>query len=301
MRGLLDRLAAGERLVGDGAMGTLLLAQGLAPGEPPEAITLSRPALLEEVARSYLEAGADLLETNTFGGSPLKLAVVGLERETEAVNRAAVEAARRAAGERAYVAGACGPSGRLLEPYGDTTPAALYDSFRRQAAALISAGVDCVCVETMTDLAEARLAIRAAKDVSARIPVLATMTFDPTPKGYFTIMGVSVAAAAAGLKEAGADVIGSNCGNGAEHMVAIAREFRRHTALPLLIQPNAGLPRVVGTATVYDETPEFMAEKARGLMEAGVSIIGGCCGTTPAHIAALRTLVSGTPRGARPQ
>ena len=297
MRGLLDRLAAGERLVGDGAMGTLLLTHGLAPGEPPEAISLSRPALLEEIAWAYLDAGADLLETNTFGGSPLKLALHGLEHETEAINRHAVAATRRAAGERAYVAGSCGPSGRLLEPYGDTGPGTMYDSFRRQAAALISAGVDCVCVETMTDLAEARLAVRAAKDVNPRIPVLATMTFDPTPRGYFTIMGVSVAAAAAGLAEAGADVIGSNCGNGIEPMVAIAREFRRHTTLPLLIQPNAGLPRMVGEATVYDETPEFMAEEARGLIDAGVSIIGGCCGTTPAHIAALRALVSGAPLG----
>ncbi len=299
MRGLLERLAAGERLVGDGAMGTLLLAHGLAPGEPPEAVTLSRPALLEEIARRYVDAGADLLETNTFGGSPLKLALHGLEHETETVNRTAVEATRRAAGERAYVAGACGPSGRLLEPYGDTSPDAVYDSFRRQAAALIAAGVDCVCVETMTDLAEARLAVRAARDVSTRIPVLATMTFDPTPRGYFTIMGVSVAAAAAGLAEAGADVIGSNCGNGVEHMVAIAREFRRHTALPLMIQPNAGLPRMVDGTTVYDETPEFMAEQARGLIDAGVAIVGGCCGTTPAHIAALRTLVSGAPGGVR--
>lgn len=297
MSGLLERLAAGERLVGDGAMGSLLLAHGLAPGQPPEAITLARPALLEEIARAYLDAGADLLETNTFGGSPLKLALHGLEGETERVNRIAVEAARRAAGERAYVAGSCGPSGRLLAPYGDASPDAVHASFRRQAAALIAAGADCVCVETMTDLAEARLAIQAAKDVAPRIPVLATMTFDPTPRGYFTIMGVSVAAAAAGLAEAGADVIGSNCGNGIEHMVAIAREFRRHTALPLLIQPNAGLPRMEGEATVYDETPEFLARKARGLIDAGVSIIGGCCGTTPAHIAALRTLVDGTPRG----
>lgn len=299
MRGLLERLAAGERLVGDGAMGTLLLTHGLAPGEPPEAITLSRPALLEEIAGLYLDAGADLLETNTFGGSPLKLALHGLERETEAVNRAAVAATRRAAGERAYVAGACGPTGRLLEPYGDTSPDEAYDGFRRQMAALIAAGVDCVCVETMTDLAEARLAIQAAKDVDARIPVLATMTFDPTPRGYFTIMGVSVADAAAGLAAAGADVIGSNCGNGIEHMVAIAREFRRHTTRPLLIQPNAGLPRMVGGATVYDETPEFMAEQARGLIDTGVSIIGGCCGTTPAHIAALRRLVGAAPRGVR--
>jgi 5-methyltetrahydrofolate--homocysteine methyltransferase len=292
---LLERLAAGDRLVGDGAMGTMLLDRGLAPGQPPEAITLTHPAVLEDIARLYLDAGADLLETNTFGGSPLKLALHGLEHETEAINRAAVEAARRAVGDRAYVAGSCGPSGRLLKPYGDVSPDATYDSFRRQMAALAAAGVDCICVETMTDLAEARLAIQAARDVAPGIPVLATMTFDATPRGYFTIMGVSVAAAAAGLAEAGADVIGSNCGNGVKHMVAIAREFRRHTTVPLLIQPNAGLPRMVGDAVVYDETPEFMAEMAHGLIAAGVAIIGGCCGTTPAHIAALRALVDDHP------
>jgi 5-methyltetrahydrofolate--homocysteine methyltransferase len=187
----------------------------------------------------------------------------------------------------------------LLEPYGDVTRDALYRSFRRQMAALIAAGVDAICVETMTDLTEATLAIRAAKDVAPDLPVLATMTFDPTPRGYFTIMGVSVAAAAEGLAQAGADVIGSNCGNGVEHMVAIAREFRRHTALPLLIQPNAGLPRMVGDATVYDETPAFMADQARGLIAAGVAIIGGCCGTTPAHIAALRGLVDRVARAGR--
>jgi 5-methyltetrahydrofolate--homocysteine methyltransferase len=298
VRPLLERLAAGERLVGDGAMGTLLFARGLEPGQPPESITLSRPTALEEIARLYLEAGAEILETNTFGGSPLKLALHGLEPQTETLNRAAVEAVRRVVGNRAYVAGSCGPSGRLLEPYGDTTRDAMSASFRRQMAALIAAGVDCICIETMTDLAEAQLAIRAAKDVSAATPVLATMTFDPTPRGYFTIMGVSVAAAAAGLKAAGADVIGSNCGNGVEHMVAIAREFRRHTALPLLIQPNAGLPRMVGAAAVYDETPAFMADKARELIDAGAAIIGGCCGTTPAHVAALRALVDGARRGA---
>jgi 5-methyltetrahydrofolate--homocysteine methyltransferase len=189
------------------------------------------------------------------------------------------------------VVGSCGPSGRLLEPYGDTSPDAMAESFRRQIAALIGAGVDAVCVETMTDLAEAEVAIRAAKAVSPTTPVLATMTFDPTPRGYHTVMGVSVEAAARGLAAAGADAVGSNCGNGIEHMVAIAREFRRHTTLPLVIQANAGLPRSAHGKTVYDETPEFMADKARELLAIGVGVIGGCCGTTPAHIAALRAMV----------
>jgi len=291
VRPLLARLVAGERLVGDGAMGTMLFQRGLQPGQPPESITLSRPAVLEEIARLYLDAGSDILQTNTFGGSPLKLALHGLDDETEAINREAVRAVRRVAGDRAYVCASCGPSGRLLEPYGDVNAAAMDDSFRRQLAALCAAGVDGVIVETMTDLAEAKLAVRAAKDVSPGIPVLATMTFDATPRGFFTIMGVSVEAAAAGLLEAGADAVGSNCGSGIEQMVQVAREFRRHTAVPLVIQANAGLPRAVDGRTVYDETPAFFADKARDLAELGVSVIGGCCGTTPGHIAALRAMV----------
>lgn len=293
---LLARIAAGDVLVGDGAMGTMLLQRGLAPGDPPESMTLAHPEVLEEIARLYLDAGAELIETNTFGGSPLRLALHGLEEATETVNREAVRAARRAVGHRAYVVGSCGPSARLLAPYGDTTEAAMLAGFRRQMGALIGAGVDAVCVETMTDLTEARLAVQAAKDVSPTVPVLATMTFDPTPRGYFTIMGVSVAQAAAGLTGAGADAVGANCGNGIEHMVAIARELRRHTRAPLVIQPNAGLPRSEGGTTVYDETPAFMAGRARDLLPLGVSIIGGCCGTTPAHIAALRAMVDDARR-----
>ena len=269
----------------------MLLERGLRPGQPPESLTLTRPEVLEEVARLYLDAGADLLETNTFGGSPLKLALHGLEAETERFNREAVRAVRRVAEGRAYVAASVGPSGRLAEPYGDTSATALSESFRRQVAALVAAGADCICVETMTDLVEATLAVRAAKDIAPTIPVLATMTFDPTPRGYFTIMGVTVPAAAAGLEQAGADAVGSNCGNGVEHMVAIAREFRAASRLPVVIQPNAGLPRTVGGRTVYDETPEFLADKAKELVALGVSIIGGCCGTTPDHIRALRAVV----------
>jgi 5-methyltetrahydrofolate--homocysteine methyltransferase len=293
MRPLLERLDAGELLVGDGALGTLLLDRGLPPGQPPEGLTLTRLEVLEEIARLYLEAGADLLETNTFGGSPLKLALHGLESETEAVNREAVRAVRRVADGRAYVAASVGPCGRLLEPYGDIGADVVYASFRRQIEALVAAGADCVCIETMTDLSEATLAVRAAKDAADSIPVLATMTFDPTPRGYFTIMGVSVAAAATGLEEAGADAIGSNCGNGVEHMIAIAREFRAASRLPIVIQPNAGLPRTIGSRAIYDETPAFFADKARELVASGVSIIGGCCGTTPEHIRALRAMVDG--------
>jgi 5-methyltetrahydrofolate--homocysteine methyltransferase len=151
--------------------------------------------------------------------------------------------------------------------------------------------VDLICIETMTDLAEASLAIRAAKEVSASIPVMSTMTFDQTPRGFYTIMGTTVEAAAAGLEEAGADLVGSNCGNGIETMVELARAFREHSALPLIIQSNAGLPEMKSGELVYRETPDFMAEKAKAMLGIGVSIIGGCCGTTPDHIRALREMV----------
>jgi len=291
MRPLGERLSAGNVLLVDGAMGTMLFQRGLPPGQPPESVTLSQPEVLEEIARRYLDAGADILTTNTFGGSPLRLALHGLDARTEELNRAAVLATRRASAGRAYVAGSCGPCGHLLQPYGDASPDDVLDGFRRQTGALIEAGADCVLVETMTDLTEATLAVRAARETSADLPVIATMTFDPTPRGYYTVMGVSVAAAAAGLAEAGADAVGSNCGNGIEHMIAIAGAFRAATTLPIVIQPNAGLPRTSGTETVYDETPDFMAEKADALLDLGVSVIGGCCGTTPEHIRALRATI----------
>jgi 5-methyltetrahydrofolate--homocysteine methyltransferase len=161
---------------------------------------------------------------------------------------------------------------------------------------LAQAGVDLFCIETMTDLTEATLAVRAAKSVAPAIPVLATMTFDRTRRGFYTIMGASIPDAARELAAAGADVIGSNCGNGIEAMIEIAREFHAATNLPLIVQSNAGLPQIVNGETVYPETPEFMAGKARELIAAGVAILGGCCGTTPAHIAAFRRVVTDRAR-----
>jgi 5-methyltetrahydrofolate--homocysteine methyltransferase len=151
--------------------------------------------------------------------------------------------------------------------------------------------VDAIAVETMTDLDEACLAVRAAKEVSAAVPVMATMTFDVTPGGFYTIMGATIERAARRLVEAGADLVGSNCGNGAERMVEVANEFRRHARVPLVFRPNAGLPEIRDGVPIYPETPEFMAERAAELLRLGVSVIGGCCGTTPDHIRALRRMV----------
>lgn len=290
MKKLLERLKQDKILVADGAIGTMLMPH-LKLGESPESINLTHPEILEEIASLYLDAGADIIQTNTFGASPLKLSLYSLEDKTEEINRNAVLAVRKVVGNRAYILASCGPSGRLLKPYGDTDPEVVYNSFERQIRALISVEVDIICIETMTDLKEATLAIKAAKTVSPTTPVIATMTFDFTPKGFYTIMGVNIEEAVSGLEMAGADIIGSNCGNGIENMIKIAREFKKYSNLPLIIQPNTGPPKLEGNTPVYQETPEFIAEKAKELVAIGVSIIGGCCGTTPEHIRAIRKMV----------
>ena len=291
MRNLLDRLAAGDVVVGDGAWGTMLMAHGLKAGEAPESINLTQGDALEDIARRYLDAGAEIVTTNTFGGSPARLRQFGLDNETEAINRAAVAAARHAAGDRAYVSASIGPCGHVLAPYGEADPADVAAGFERQIRALFTAGVDLVCIETMTDLHEATLAVRAARKAAPGVPVVATMTFERTRRGFFTVMGVSIEQAVRGLTEAGADVLGSNCGYGIETMIEVARAFRASTDRPIAIQANAGLPEQRGSELVYLETPEFMAEKAAALLGVGVSIIGGCCGTTPEHIRAIRRVV----------
>ena len=291
MNTIFKRIKNREILVADGAMGTMLFARGLKPGEPPESVNLKNPEILEEIAQAYLDAGADIIQTNTFGASPLKLADYGLQDKTEEINRIAVEKVRKVVREKAYVSGSVGPSGKLLKPFGDTEPDDIYLSFKRQMKALINADVDLICIETMTDLNEASLAIKAAKSISPEIPIMATMTFDETPRGFYTIMGVSIEDAVVGLQKAGADIIGSNCGNGIENMIKIAREFKKLTILPTIIQSNAGIPEMKEGKLFYSETSEFFAEKTKELIDAGVSIIGGCCGTTPEYIRAIRKVV----------
>jgi 5-methyltetrahydrofolate--homocysteine methyltransferase len=291
MKALLNRIGSGEIIVADGAMGTMLFRHGLPTDQCPESYNLSHPEILTSIASEYLNAGAEIIQTNTFGGSPLKLEKYGLDQQTEEINRRAVEIVHAVVDDRAYVSGSIGPSGRILIPYGDTDPERIYESALRQASALIAAGVDLICVETMTDITEATLNIKAVKSLAPDLPVMATMTFDRTPRGFFTMMGVTIEKAAQELEKAGAEIIGSNCGCGIEMMIKIALEFRAHSQRPLIIQANAGLPEIEDDHPVYRETPEFMAEKGRELVAAGVSIIGGCCGTTPEHIAAMRRMV----------
>ncbi|MEE8576081.1 MAG: homocysteine S-methyltransferase family protein [candidate division Zixibacteria bacterium] len=293
MTTVLKRIAAGEVMLADGAMGTMLMKHGLKPGACPELMNADRPDVLTDIARQYCQAGSDIVLTNTFGASPLKLAQYGIDDRTEELNIAAVKAARQACSDTTLVAASIGPSGQILKPYGEAEPGAVLESFARQIAAVQSAGIDMIFVETMIDLSEAVLAIRAARQEAPEIPISATMTFDETPTGFFTVMGVSVEEAADGLIEAGADVVGSNCGNGIEKMVEIARQFRSHSKSPVIIQSNAGLPRSEGGGLFYDESPDFMANHVRTLIDIGVNVIGGCCGTTPDYIRVFRDLIDG--------
>ena len=291
MRAFSERLARGPMIVGDGAWGSLLIERGLGPGECPERWNVARPEVIVEIAEAYLDAGAELLTSNTFGGSPVNLRTHALEGEAGVLNRRGVELLRSLAGGRAWVSASIGPTGAILEPYGDTPEDVVYEAFQRQIEALAEGGADLLCVETMTDLREASLAIRAARNVAPELPRIATMTFDATPRGFFTIMGVDVARAVAGLAGAGADVVGSNCGNGSDAMLEIAREIVALAPVPVAIRPNAGLPERRAGALVYPESPAAMAERAPRFVELGVRLLGGCCGTTPDHVRALRGAV----------
>jgi 5-methyltetrahydrofolate--homocysteine methyltransferase len=288
MKTLLERLAQGEILISDGALGTFLQAKGLKPGECPESWCVTHPEVVREIARAYLAAGSDIVETNTFGGNVLKLGNYGLADKVGEFNRAAVALVREAVGDKAYVAASVGPTGHLVvDEGGDASPEDLYGAFREQMAVLAEAGVDAFCIETMMSLTEAIQAVKAAKD-NTSLPVMCTFTFSESPRGFRTMMGATPERAARETAEAGADIVGANCGNGIDKMIEITRQMRAALpTTPILIQANAGLPVLEGDRTVFKETPEYMASRVKELVEAGANIIGGCCGTTPAHIAAM--------------
>lgn len=283
---LLDDIKS-RVLLSDGAWGTLLQAKGLKPGECPEMWNLSHREEVLGIARSYTEAGCDLVETNSFGANRIKLASYGLADKTDEINRVAAEISREAAGNNRYVAGSVGPTGKIML-MGDISEPELYDVFRQQSAALEKGGADIIIIETMSAIDEASIAVRAARENTGCI-VIATMTFSKTPKGdYRTMMGVSPEGMAVAMKNAGAHVIGSNCGNGIEQMTGIVIAIRKvNTEIPVIIQANAGLPELADGKTFYRESPEIMASYVEELINAGTNIIGGCCGTTPDHIKAI--------------
>ncbi|MFZ4455749.1 MAG: homocysteine S-methyltransferase family protein [Bacteroidales bacterium] len=277
----------GKTLISDGAWGTFLHAKGLKPGECPEKWNENHPAEVQSIAQSYIDAGANAVETNSFGGNRFKLEYYGLENEVYALNRKAAELSRKAAGDANYVLGSIGPTGKMLL-LGDVTEEELYEAFKEQSVALYEGGADALVIETMTDIDEARIAITAARE-NTPCEVICTMTFDLLQTGeYRTMMGVSPAEMVVALKEAGAHIIGANCSNGIDGMIKITEEIRQiDSQIPILIHANAGLPIFENDKTIFPETPAMMALSAPILRKAGANIIGGCCGTTPEHIRQL--------------
>ncbi len=284
---LLDTLKEKKLLVSDGAWGTMLQAQGLEPSDCPEEWNISHPNVVKSIANKYAEAGSDMVLTNTFGGSRKKLEKCGLGDRVKELNLVGAKLSKEGAPD-CIVAGSVGPTGEFLEPYGEMTEKEMIEVFAEQIEALVEGGIDVVCIETMSAIEEAICAIKAARIVKQDIEIIATMTFDPTPKGFRTMMGVDCKRAAEALTEAGADVVGSNCGNGIEQMIPITEEMRKYTDRPILIHANAGVPELINGKTVFRETPEQMARFIEPLVKAGASIIGGCCGTTPEHIKAIK-------------
>ncbi len=288
---LLERLQQSSILVSDGAWGTLLQEKGLQPGECPEYWNILHPDRVQAVAQSYQEAGSDLIETNSFGANRFKLSHYGLENQSIEINLKAAQLTRSVVDTNQLVLGSLGPTGKLLI-MGEVQPDELYSAFREQAQALQEGGADALCIETMTDLEEATIAVKAAKE-NTNLSVMCTMTFDKTITNEFkTMMGISPEQMVDQLIDAGVDVVGTNCGNGMENMIPIVKAIRmKHALIPILVHANAGLPKLIDGKNIFDETPDITASYVPSLIDAGVNIIGGCCGTTPSHIKKIKQII----------
>ena len=288
---IADILKTGKILVSDGAWGTFLYQKGLTAGECPDEWSLSRFDAVKDIAQSYVDAGADMVQTNSFGANRFKLQHFGLQEKVSEINEAAARASREAAGQDRRVIASMGPTGKMLL-MGDVTAEELYDAFSEQAAALEKGGADAACIETMSDADEAAIAIRAVKE-NTRLEAIATFTFEKTVQGeYRTMMGLLPQDAVRAALDAGADIVGANCGNGMERMIDIVKVMRADFPnVYILVHANAGLPVLVDGQSVFPETPEMTASFVPALIEAGANIAGGCCGTTPAHIKAIKEAV----------
>lgn len=293
MSRLLQKLKEKNILVSDGAWGTFLFEKGLKAGECPEQWNLKYPEAVIDIAKSYVNAGSDIISTNSFGANRLKLKQYDLEDDTVDINISAAKISREAAGNDKLVFGSIGPTGKFLIS-GDVTIDELYQSFKEQSEALAKGGVDGILLETFYDLEEAITAIDAIKN-STHLDVICSFTYDKQPdNSYKTLMGNTPSEITGALLNTGIEVIGSNCGSGFENMLGIAKEIRTaNNNIPLLIQANAGLPSIQGDKITYNETPEFISPYINELISCGVNIIGGCCGTTPEHIKTIRNIIDG--------
>jgi 5-methyltetrahydrofolate--homocysteine methyltransferase len=278
-------------LVADGAMGTMLHKYGLQAGSCPEEWNLSHPDIVQSIHRQYFDAGADLVETNTFGANRFRLEFHGNSDKVSELNRRAAELACSVRPAGKFVAGSVGPTGEFLEPLGTLSFEKLEETFREQMTALQTGGVDLIIIETITDLQEARAALRAAKKIIPALPVAVTMTFEYGPTGFRTMMGTTPLDMISTLTAEGADLVGANCGLGMEEMIELMAECRSHCSSPLIAQANAGLPTWDGHKNVYGETPRQRGLATLKLLQLNINIIGGCCGTSPEHIQAIRQAV----------
>jgi 5-methyltetrahydrofolate--homocysteine methyltransferase len=283
-----DLLAEGGPILADGAMGTTLFANGLQFGDPPEVWNLTHPDVIRRIQRGYLEAGSRIILTNTFGGNRLRLGLHGLSERVDELNRTAAILARAevdAAGGHALVAGDIGPTGEIVQPLGTLDYDIAVDVFREQAASLVAGGVDLIWIETMSDLNEMKAAIEGVRKVAPGIALVATMTFDT--RGH-TMMGVSPEQAVEALVAWGADAVGGNCGNGPDELLPVIA--RMHASDPdaiLVAKSNAGMPELVDMRAVYRADPPTMASYGLQMHEAGATIVGACCGSTPDHLRAM--------------
>ena len=289
-----ELVATGQPVMADGAMGTMLMANGLEFGDPPEVWNLEHPEIIRRVQRAYADAGAQILLTNTFGGNRLRLELHGREDRVDQLNRTAAVLSRveaSAADHPVIVAGDIGPSGQIMAAIGGTlTPEIAREVFAEQARALAAGGVDVFWIETMSDLSEVLAAIHGARDAAPDKPIIATMSFDTRGR---TMMGVTPEQAAAALLDAGATAIGGNCGNGPEELVPVIEKMRAAFPDALLVaKGNVGQPTLVGLTAQYETTPETMAEFARLFREVGANVIGACCGSTPPHLRAMAEAVA---------
>jgi len=283
MTTLRDLIADGRVHVVDGAMGTMLYSKGAFLNVCYDELNLKEPDLVRDIHRAYVKAGAEIIETNTFGANPRKLAHYGLADDTERINEAAARLAKEAAGSRASVVGAIGPLGVRIEPFGETGIEEAEEAFRRQATGLLAGGVDGFMLETFSDLNELRAAVRAVKSVSD-LPIVAQVTIGPDG---LTVYGTAPAVFGPEIEGMGVDAIGINCSVGPQTVLDAIEQLAEVTSLPLAAQPNAGLPRDVGDRKIYMASPEYVASYARRMVEAGAMFVGGCCGSTPEHIKAI--------------
>ncbi|NPD87525.1 MAG: hypothetical protein HGN29_02310 [Asgard group archaeon] len=279
---ILDLLQE-ELIILDGAMGSLLIDQGLPAGAPPEIWNVSNPDKIKKIHQKYFDAGSNVVLTNTFGGSGLKLAAYKRENSIEEYNRKAVEIAIESCPENGYIAGDIGPSGTFLLPVGDITTIDFESNYQEQMQILADAGVDLFFIETMVDLQEAEAAVKSVKSVS-KLPVFVSMTYKKTKRGFFTIMGNSIEQCVASLQKLGVDAIGANCTIGSDDMIELIKELNLLTELPIIAKPNAGQPQLIKGETVYPTTSKDFAKDISQIVKNNARIVGGCCGTDPGFI-----------------